>query len=125
MCVQSFPTLCLPTGACQAPVSMEFSSQEYWSGLFPLPGIFPIQGSNPCLLHLLHWQAYYLSLCYLGSPQKNLTSFISLIFNPFSSRMPFPFVISYLLRLSVLLHSKRRKAQTGFVLLCNPWIIIQ
>ena len=37
---------------------MGFSRQEYWSGLsFPLQGIFPSQGSNPCLLCLLHWQA--------------------------------------------------------------------
>ena len=36
----------------QAPLSMEFPRQEYWSGLtFPSPGIFPIQGSNPDLLH--------------------------------------------------------------------------
>ena len=36
----------------QAPPSMGFSRQEYWSGvLFPLQGIFPGQGSNPCLLH--------------------------------------------------------------------------
>ena len=37
---------------------MEFSRQECWSGL-PLPplGIFLTQGSNPCLLGLLHWQA--------------------------------------------------------------------
>ena len=31
--VQSCPTLCDPwTVACQAPLSMEFSRQEYWSG---------------------------------------------------------------------------------------------
>ena len=36
----------------QAPLSMEFSRQEYWSGLpFPSPGIFPTQGLNPGLLH--------------------------------------------------------------------------
>ena len=45
------------TVAHQAPLSMEFSRQEYWNGLpFPLQGIFPIQGLNPHLLHLLHWQ---------------------------------------------------------------------
>ena len=42
---------------------MIFPSQEYQSGLpFPIPGIFPTQGSNPHLLCLLHWQAYYLPL---------------------------------------------------------------
>ena len=43
---QSCPTLCNPwTVAHQAPPSMGFSRQEYWSGLpFPSPGILmPIQ----------------------------------------------------------------------------------
>ena len=36
----------------QAPPSMGFSRQEYWSGLpFPSPGIFPTQRSNPGLPH--------------------------------------------------------------------------
>ena len=36
----------------QAPLSMEFSRQEYWSGLHLLfQGIFLTQGSNTCLLH--------------------------------------------------------------------------
>ena len=39
------------TVACQAPLSMEFSRPEYWSGqLVPSPGNFPSQGSNPVLL---------------------------------------------------------------------------
>ena len=51
--------------ACQAPLSMEFPGQEFWSGLpFPPPGIFPTQGSNP---RLLHWQAYSLPLSHLGT----------------------------------------------------------
>ena len=37
--------------ACCASLSMGFSRQEYWSGFpFPSPGIFLIQGSNPCSL---------------------------------------------------------------------------
>ena len=40
------------TVAYQAPPSMGFSRQEYWSRLpFPSPGIFLTQGSNPGLLH--------------------------------------------------------------------------
>ena len=37
---KSCPTLAIPwTAACQAPLSMGFSRQEYWSGLpFPSPG---------------------------------------------------------------------------------------
>ena len=34
---------------------------------FLIQGIFPTQGSNPCLLCLLHWQADSLSLHHLGS----------------------------------------------------------
>ena len=38
--------------ARQAPPSMVFTRKEYWSGLlFPPPGIFPTQGSNPDLPH--------------------------------------------------------------------------
>ena len=46
---QSHLTLAIPwTVACQAPLSMGFSSQEYWSGLHSLlHGIFPIQGIEP------------------------------------------------------------------------------
>ena len=44
---QSRPTLSdTMTAARQAPLSMGFSRQEYWSG-------FLTQGSN---LHLLHWR---------------------------------------------------------------------
>ena len=58
------PTLVTPwTVALQAPLSMEFSRQEGWSGLpFPPPGDLRTQGMNQCLLHLLHWQAGSLPL---------------------------------------------------------------
>ena len=57
------------TAALQAPLSTEFFRQEYWNRLlFPTPGIFPTQGSNPCLLCLLLWQVDFLPLCHLGSP---------------------------------------------------------
>ena len=54
------------TVVSQAPLSTEFSRQEYWSGL-PIGGgsssrIFLTQGSNLCLLHLVHWQAGSLPL---------------------------------------------------------------
>ena len=43
--VQLFTTLW--TVACQAPLSMEFFRQEYWSGLpFPTPG-YPDPGIKP------------------------------------------------------------------------------
>ena len=46
-------TLATPgTVAHQAPLSMGFSRQEYWSGFpFPSPGDLPTQESNPGLLH--------------------------------------------------------------------------
>ena len=46
---QSCPTLCDPwTVAHQAPPSMGFSRQEYWSGLpFPFPGDLPNPGIKP------------------------------------------------------------------------------
>ena len=53
------------TVICQAPLSMGFPRQEYWSGChFLLQGIFPTQGSNSCLLD---WQADSLPLSYLAS----------------------------------------------------------
>ena len=55
--VRLFATLW--TVAWQAPLSMGFSQQEYWSGLpFPTSGNLPNQGSNLCLLHcrwILYW----------------------------------------------------------------------
>ena len=43
------PTLAIPwTVACQAPLSMEFSRQEYWNGLaFPSLGDLPNTGIKP------------------------------------------------------------------------------
>ena len=36
------------TVACQAPLFMEFSRQEYWSGLpYPPPGDLPHSGNEP------------------------------------------------------------------------------
>ena len=44
------------TAACQAPLSMRFPRQQFWSGLpFPSKGIFPARELNSCLLCLLHW----------------------------------------------------------------------
>ena len=63
-CVRLFATLW--TIACQAPLSMEFSRQEYWSGLpFPTPGDLPnprIEPRSPAL------QSDSLPLSHQGSP---------------------------------------------------------
>ena len=53
------------TIACQAPLSMGFSRQEYWSGWpCPPPGDLP-QGSIP---HLLHCRLSSLRLSHRASP---------------------------------------------------------
>ena len=46
-------TLVIPwTAACQAPLSMGFSKQGYWSGLpFPSPGYLPDPEIKRGLLH--------------------------------------------------------------------------
>ena len=46
---QLCPTLCNPVNYIpQAPLSMEFSKQEYWNGLpFPPPGDLPATGIKP------------------------------------------------------------------------------
>ena len=51
--IESCPTLAISwTVACQAPLSVRFFRQEYWSGLpFPSPGDLPDPGIKPGLLH--------------------------------------------------------------------------
>ena len=81
--VQLFVTLWIV--AHQAPLSMGFSRQEYWSAgkntavgcHFLLQGILT-QGSNPCLLCFLlgRWILYHWH--HLGSPTKNKISKIIL-----------------------------------------------
>ena len=57
------------TGSHQPSLSMGFSRQEYWTGSHSLlQGIFPTQGSNPGLLHLLYWQVGSLLLVPTGKP---------------------------------------------------------
>ena len=64
---QLCPTPLTPwTVSHQAPSSMEFSRQEYWSGLsFPSPGDLPDPGIKP-VSHSLQTDVYHLS--HQGSP---------------------------------------------------------
>ena len=56
----------------QAPLSMGFSREEYWSELpFPPPGIFPIQGSNLSLLCILHYQVGSLPVAAAAAAAKS------------------------------------------------------
>ena len=52
MYAHSCPIYCdLWTITCQAHLSLEFSRQEYWSGLsFPSPGVLPNSGIEPAFL---------------------------------------------------------------------------
>ena len=67
------------TVARQAPLSMEFSRQE-WSGLpFLLQGIFPAQGSNAYLLqcrqilyHCATWEAHVIESLKLRAKKCDL-----------------------------------------------------
>ena len=66
------------TIAQQAPLSMEFSKQEYWSGLpFPTPGHLPDPGIKLTSLCLLHWQTGSLPLAPPGKPP--FTSYLHVI----------------------------------------------
>ena len=57
------------TIADQAPLSMGFPRQEYWSGLpFPPARDLPDPGIHKHLLQLWHWQTDSLPLSHLGSP---------------------------------------------------------
>ena len=72
---QSCPTLCDSwTVAHQAPPSMGFSRQEYWSGLpFPSPGDLPDPGIEPRSPKL---QADALTSAPPGKPMSNVDSTI-------------------------------------------------
>ena len=84
-CVSLFETPW--TIVLRAPLSMEFSRQEYWSGFpgdLPKPGIFPSQGSNPGLLlcrrtlyHLNHQGACHLIYIYITCREGNKALLIS------------------------------------------------
>ena len=74
--LQSWPTL-TPFGLQPARLlcPWRFSRQGNWSGLScPPPGIFPIQGSTPHLLHFLNWQPGSLPLVPPGKPNIESTS---------------------------------------------------
>ena len=59
------------TVACPAPLSMEFSRQEFWSGLpFPPPGDLPDAGIKPCLLSPALAGGFFTTVP-LGKPLRN------------------------------------------------------
>ena len=62
---------------------------------FPSQGIFPTQGSNPCLLHLLDWWADSLPLSLLGSLIFNVASVYHL-------KLQHKCTLSYLVNISLI-----------------------
>ena len=69
VCTQSYLTLAIPrTVAHQAPLSVEFSKQGYWSGLpFPPPGDVPDPGIRPRSLASPALAGGFFSLSHLGA----------------------------------------------------------
>ena len=60
------------TVACQAPPSMGFYRQEYWSELpFPSPGDLPNPGSNLGLLHCRHTLSHQGSAIFYNSHSES------------------------------------------------------
>ena len=74
VCVQSYLIFETPwTVAHQAPLSMGFSREGYWSSLpFPSPGNLSNPDTEPMyLLCLLHWQANSLPPASPGKPWED------------------------------------------------------
>ena len=74
---KSCPTLCDPMNCSLSSSSVHGLIQQRilkWVAISSSRGIFLTQGSNLCLLHLLHWQADSLPVSHQGNP----TDFYSL-----------------------------------------------
>ena len=70
-CVQLCATVW--TAACQAPLSMGFSRQEYWSGLLgPPPGTLPDSGIEPVSIMSIHIGRGSLPLVPPGKPHSGI-----------------------------------------------------
>ena len=68
-------TLCGPMDCSPPGSSVHRILQEKileWGAIFYSGGIFPTQGSKPCLLHLLHWQVDSLPLVPCVKPLSDL-----------------------------------------------------
>ena len=71
--VQSCATLCDPLDCKPTRLLCPWDSPGKNTGVGCMPssrGIFPTQGSNPCPLHLLHWQAGSLPSAPPGKPSS-------------------------------------------------------
>ena len=70
-----FQLLAAPwTVACQVPLSMEFSMQEYWSGLpFPSPGDLPDPEIKLTFLEFPELAGRFFTTVAPGKPQETIT----------------------------------------------------
>ena len=77
---QSCSTLCDSKDCShQAPLSMEFSRQECWSGLpFPTPGDLPNPGTETASPESPALRADFLPLSHLGSPSDTHLMYLKL-----------------------------------------------
>ena len=83
------------TVAYQAPPSMEFSRQEYWSGLpFPSPGDLPNPGIEP--------RSSTLQADYLSHELRHDNLQVTLIYNPIESSPQLSKLMVKLLFLTVM-----------------------
>ena len=74
------PLNCSPP--CSSVHEHGHSRQECWTGLpCLLPEVFPIQGLNLCLLHLLHWKQ--ILYCWATGEAPNVTLHIALCASKF------------------------------------------
>ena len=109
-CAHSCPThLVTPwTVACHVSLSMEFSRQEYWTGLpFPTPGDLPDPGIKPVSLASPALAVDSLPLRHLGSPFQTfglLKLVINLGFGSNSECKVFFRLFIYLFLLTLCLH---------------------
>ena len=73
MRAQSHLTITPWTVVCQAPLSMGFSRQEYWSGLpFPPPRDLADPGTKLLSSGISALVGDFLPLLHLGSPMSNI-----------------------------------------------------
>ena len=121
-CVLSCIWLCNPMArSLQAPRSMDFSKQEYWSLLpFPTPGDLPHQGIKPAslvscvgrqvLYHCATWETPYKSkwTVKISSHPHRLTSVV------FKSSCSFLFLSLCMKNKTVLWKGKNKKKEDMF-----------
>ena len=86
--LQFCPTFCDPMYCSMPDSSLSGILQARileWVAIFLLQGIFPTQGSNLCLLCLLHWQSGSLPVAPPGKPWINLVDGCYILQFSFSS----------------------------------------